>query len=136
MIMLHLSYENELFRIILMNEKYSKNLELSNQKKAEESLLKLLYKWKDKEVHLRYISGYKAIEVTVTDKDCINSDGKIVRTKQTVLISCGDFFGYGVDFEDIELVNIISKMMTEVEYRTMKEMRSQIDEPEHIGGKK
>lgn len=118
-----------------MNEKNSKNLELSNQKKAEESLLKLLYKWKDKEVHLRYLSGYKAIEVTVTDKDCINPDEKIVRSKQTALIYCGDFFGYGVDFEDIKLVNIISKMMAEVEYRTMKEMRSQIDEPEYIGGK-
>ena len=119
-----------------MNEEYNERLELNEQRKAEESLLKLLYKWKDKEVHLRYLSGYKAIEVTVTDKDCINPDGKIVRSKQTTLIYCGDFFGYGVDFEDIKLVNIISKMMAEVEYRTMKEMCSQIDEPEHIGGKK
>lgn len=119
-----------------MNEEYNERLDLNGQKKAEESLLKLLYKWKDKEVHLRYIPKCKAIEVIVTDNGCINDDRYRSLTEQRVLISCRDIFGYGVEFGDIELVNIISKMMTNVEYKTMKEMRSQIDEPEYIGGKK
>lgn len=118
-----------------MNEEYNERLDLNEQRKAEESLLKLLYKWKDKEVHLRYISKCKVIEVTVTDNGCMNGDRYKPLTKQRVLISCRDIFGYGVNFGDIELVNIISKMMSTVEYKTMQEMRSQIDEPEYIGGK-